>query len=82
MRGYAARHQQKSDRVSYAEAAHTQQDAGDQQKPNPLCQIELSFVGEYIPIEPPLVQVRVRKHDIPLAIDYVALPFLEAHGGK
>ena len=40
------------------------------------------FAGNDIPIEPALIQVRVRKHNISLAVEYVALPFLEAHGGK
>jgi hypothetical protein len=27
-----------------------------------------------------LVQIRVRKHNVALAVDYVALPILHAHG--
>ena len=47
-----------------------------------LSPAEYRLTGSDIPVEPALVQVGVRKHDIPLAIEYVALPFLLAHGGK
>jgi hypothetical protein len=40
------------------------------------------FAGNDIPIEPAFIQIRVRKHDVALAIDDVALPILQAHGGK
>ena len=35
-----------------------------------------------VPVEPAFVQIGVRKHDVALAVEYVALPFLEAHGAK
>jgi len=40
------------------------------------------FAGSDVAVEPALIQVRVRKHDIPLAVDYVALPLLLVHGRK
>jgi len=41
---------------------------------------EYRLAGRDIPIEPAFIQVRVWKHDIALAVEHVALPFLEAHG--
>jgi hypothetical protein len=29
-----------------------------------------------------LIQVRIRKNDVPLTVDYVALPLLQVHGRK
>jgi hypothetical protein len=40
------------------------------------------LAGSNIPIESSFIQVRVRKHDVALAVEHVALPLLEAHGAK
>lgn len=47
-----------------------------------LAAAENCLAGSDVPIESAFIQVSVRKHDIALAVDYVALPFLEAHGAK
>lgn len=52
------------------------------QQTNLLPLAEDRFAGSDIPIEPAFIQIRVRKHDVALAIEYVALPILEAHGAK
>ena len=43
-----------------------------------LSQAENSLAGSNIPIEPAFIQVGVRKHNVALAIEYVALPILQA----
>lgn len=52
------------------------------QQTDPLSKGIYGFAGSDIPVEPALIQVRIRKHDVPLAVDYVALPLLQAHGRK
>jgi len=54
--------------------------ADDTQKTDLLSKRVNSLAGSNIAVEPAFIEVGVRKHDVALAVDYVALPFLESHG--
>jgi hypothetical protein len=54
----------------------------DSEQTDLLSPAENGLTGSNVPIESALIQVCIRKHDIPLAVDDVAFPILEAHGAK
>jgi hypothetical protein len=54
----------------------------DGEETNFLSHAENRPAGSDIPEEPAFVQVGVRKHNVSLAVDYVALPILHAHGAE
>ena len=56
---------------------HDEEKSNHQQQAHFLPLAENRLARRNIPVEPPFIQIRVRKHDIALAIDYVALPILQ-----
>lgn len=54
----------------------------NQQQTYFLSSSENSLTGSNIPVEPTFIEYRVREHNIALAVQYIALPSLEAHGAK
>lgn len=72
----------QTDSPSEIQRIHHEEKSNHQQQAHLLSHAKYRLPGSNIPVEPAFIQVGVRKHDIALAIDDIALPFLLAHGAK
>ena len=59
---------------------HHDEKDDNQQQTDFLSPAENRFARRNIPVEPAFIQIRVRKHNVALAVEYVPLPLVQTHG--
>lgn len=72
----------RTDSAREIQRIHNEEKSNHQQQAHFLSAAENRFARRNVPVEPAFVQVGVRKHDIALAVNDIALPILQAHGAK
>jgi hypothetical protein len=68
--------------VGKIHGVHNYKKTDDSEQTDLLSERVNGLAGSDVAVEPALIQVRIRKHDVPLPVDYVALPLLLVHGRK